>query len=346
MAVRLRDVAALAGVSVKTVSNVVNDYPHVSPEMRRRVQAALDETGYQPNATARSLRTGRTGIVGLAVPRLGDPYFAQVADAVVAAAAAHGWTVLVEQTGGEQEREADVLSGLRPRLIDGLLLHPVALDGRALASLQRRTPVVLLGEHLDGQHASLAVDGAAAAREMVDHLLDSGRTRVACVGTRPGASTGTAAQRLAGCRAALAAAGRPAPPSHEVAVGEYRRSAGAAAARQLLAVRPRPDAIFCFSDLLALGVLRALHEEGVRVPEEIAVAGFDDIPEARYAIPSLTTIAPDMGELARRAVGMLADLLDRGPPRARTTGAPAGAAGRVPTSVVPHHLVPRESTAP
>lgn len=346
MAVRLRDVAELAGVSVKTVSNVVNHYPHVSEAMRRRVQAALDEAGYQPNATARSLRRGRTGLIGLAVPRLGDPYFAQVADAVVTAAAAHGWTVLMEQTGGDPTREADVLSGLRPSLIDGLLLHPVALDAEALASLKRRTPVVLLGEHLDGEHASLAVDGVAAAREMVTHLLATGRTRVACVGAQPGASTGMAAQRLAGCRAALADAGLTAPPSHEVAAAEYRRADGADAARRLLRVKPRPDAIFCFSDLLALGVLRALHEEGVRVPAEIAVAGFDDITEARYAIPSLTTIAPDKVVLATRAVDMLAALLDPARARAETTVRLGAGAGREGTSVVPHRLVPRESTAP
>lgn len=346
MAVRLLDVAKLAGVSPKTVSNVVNNHPNVSEAMRRRVQAALDETGYQPNATARSLRTGRSGLIGLAVPRLADPYFAQVADAIVAAAAAHGWTVLVEQTGGERKREADVLSGLRPSLIDGLLFHPVSLDAAALASLQCRTPVVLLGEHLEGQQASLAVDGVAAAREMVGHLVATGRSRVACIGTRPGASTGTAAQRLAGYRAALAEAGLGAPPAYEVAVAGSRRADGAAAARQLLRLDPRPDAIFCFSDLLALGVLRALHEEGVRVPEEIAVAGFDDITEGRYAIPSLTTIAPDKTGLARRAVDMLAGLLDRFHASTEDPAKPAAAPVPEGNAVVPYRLIARESTAP
>lgn len=343
MTARLRDVAELAGVSVKTVSNVVNDHPHVSEAMRRRVRAALEKTGYRPNVTARSLRTGRTGIVGLAVPSLSDDYFAELADAVVTAAAGRGWTVLVEQTGGDPAREVDVLSGLRPSHVDGLLLHPVRLTAERVASLRSRTPVVLLGEHLHGEHASLAVDGVRAAGDLVTHLLQTGRTRIACVGTRPGASRGTAAQRLAGYRQALAAAGLEVGPGYEVPVAEWRRPDGASAARQLLALHPRPDAIFCFSDALALGVLRALHEERVDVPSEIAVAGFDDIAGARYAIPSLTTVAPDTPALARRALDLLAAELaeDHRPVRRDTSEATPN-----DSPTVPYRLVLRESTAP
>lgn len=339
MNARLRDVAELAGVSVKTVSNVVNDHPHVSEAMRRRVRAALQTTGYRPNVTARSLRTGRTGIVGLAVPSLSDAYFAELADAVVTAATGRGWTVLVEQTGGDPVREADVLSGTRPSHVDGLLLHAVQLTADTFSSLRSRTPVVLLGEHLHGLHASLAVDGVQAARDLVTHLVEAGRTRIACVGTRPGASHGTAAQRLAGYRQALAASGLAVPAGYEVPAAQWRRPDGAAAARQLLALHPRPDAVFCFSDALALGMLRALHEEGVAVPSDIAVAGFDDIAEARYAIPSLTTIAPDTSALARRAVDLLATELGAG-------DRPGPGPSPHDTPTVPYRLVPRESTAP
>jgi DNA-binding LacI/PurR family transcriptional regulator len=345
---RLRDVAELAGVSVKTVSNVVNGYVHVSDDMRARVQAALDDTGYQPHVTARSLRTGRTGLVGLAVPSLSDAYFAELADAVVTAATDRGWTVLVEQTDGDPAREADVLSGARPSLVDGLLLHPISLDAATFGSLRRRTPVVLLGEHLHGEHTSLAVDGVAAARDLVAHLVATGRQRIACVGTRPGASRGTAAQRLAGYRQALAEAGLTAPAGYEVPVMQWRRPDGADAARRLLALDAWPDAVFCFSDALALGVLRALHDEGVTVPTDVAVAGFDDITEARYAIPSLTTIAPDTAELARMALTLLAAELGDDPDGAH--GSPHGSprTGSSPDSMitVPHRLVPRESTAP
>lgn len=341
MAVRLRDVAELAGVSVKTVSNVVNGYPHVSEAMRRRVQDALDEAGYRPNATARSLRTGRTGLIGLAVPRLHDPYFAQLADAVIAAAAEQGWTVLVEQTGGDPQAEAVVLSGLRPSLIDGLIFHPLALDLTALAVVERQTPLVLLGEHLAGQHPGVAVDNVAAAHELVTHLAGTGRTRIACIGAQPGAGWGTSTQRLAGYRAALADAGLPSLPGYEAAASDYQRSDGATAVRVLLAQQPPPDGIFCFSDLLALGVLRALHDKGVRVPEDVAVAGFDDITEASYAIPSLTTIAPDKAVLARQAVDLLAHHIDA----PRTDPGHRGDDPGGQATVVPHRLVIRESTA-
>lgn len=344
MAVRLRDVAEAAGVSVKTVSNVVNDHPHVSDSMRRRVQHALDETGYRPNETARSLRTGRSNLIGLAVPRLHDPYFSQVADAVINAAAERGWTVLVEQTGGDAQREAAVLSGLRPALIDGVIFHPIALDATALAAVERDTPLVLLGEHLGSEHVHLAVDGVAAAHDVVSHLVSIGRTRVACIGAQPGPWSATAGQRLAGYRAALADAGLPHVPAYEVAVTDYQRPDGVAAAQELLRLRQPPDAIFCFNDVLALGAVRALHDAGVRVPQDIAVAGFDDITEARYAIPSLTTIAPDKAVLARQAV----ELLGR---RIGFTSRGPRPGDRLPTgrldedvSVVPHHLVIREST--
>src|SRR3954464_9773556 len=136
MRVRLRDVADRAGVSIKTVSNVVNGYRHVSPEMRARVQAVLDDTGYSPNLSARSLRAGRTGVIALALPELDNPYFAELTGAVVEAAGARGWTVLIDQTDGLREREQVVLAGVRHHLIDGLILSPVALD---VDDLVRRT---------------------------------------------------------------------------------------------------------------------------------------------------------------------------------------------------------------
>lgn len=340
---RLRDVAELAGVSVKTVSNVVNDHPHVSDDMRRRVQLALDQVGYRPNVTARSLRTGRTGLIGLAVPRLHDSYFSQVADAVINAAAEHGWTVLVEQTGGDADREAAVLSGVRPALIDGLIFHPLALDLEALAAVERDTPLVLLGEHLGGQHLHLAADGVTAAHDVVSHLVATGRSRIACIGVQPASTSATAVQRLAGYRAGLTDFGLPHSSSYEAAVDDYQRRDGAEAARRLLSQSPPPDAIFCFNDVLALGALRALHDEGARVPADIAVAGFDDIAEARYAIPSLTTVAPDKMVLAHQAVDLLAAQITasaaRGP-----KGQPSGGRGG-PMPVVPHRLIIRESTA-
>src|SRR3712207_5114460 len=144
MPVRLKDVAEKAGVSVKTVSNVVNGYVHVAPDTRARVQAVIDAMEYRPNVTARNLRAGRVGVIALAVPGLDNPYFAELAGHLVAAAEQYGWTVLVDQTDGLAERERDVLAGFRHHLIDGLVLSPHALGVEELGERSRADmPVVL-----------------------------------------------------------------------------------------------------------------------------------------------------------------------------------------------------------
>ena len=310
---RLKDVAALAGVSVKTVSNVVNDFPHVRPATRAKVQSALDELAYRPNLSARNLRSGRTGVIALAVPELDAPYFSELASHVVRAAMAQGLTVLVDETGGEREREQAVLTGIRGQLIDGVLLSPLALRE---ADLQARTsvPLVLLGERLgSGLADHVAIDNEAAAREMTEHLLAAGRTRIAVVGAQRAPYGHTGRLRLRGYRAALAAAGVRHDPTLVVSVPQWRRHCGAEAARTLLERRDRPDAIFCLNDLMAVGALRTLADAGVRVPEDIAVAGFDDVEEGRYHRPEITTIAPDKAELARLAVARLSRRLEPGP---------------------------------
>lgn len=335
MTVRLSDVAARAGVSVKTVSNVVNGYVHVRPETRARVQAALDELGYRPNLSARTLRRGRSGLVALAVPSLEAPYFAELAAAVVEASSDRGWTVLVDQTDGLAEREREVAAGLRGHLIDGLLLSPVALGAGELLPFAARTPLVLLGERISGgQLDHVAVDNVAASRAATEHLLGLGRRRVAAIGAQrePAASSGVAQLRQRGFEEGLAAAGVDLPAAWLPVVSSYTRAEGVRAMAQLLDTTPVPDAVFCFNDLLALGAMRLLAQRGLRVPDDVAVIGFDDIEEGRYATPSLSTVAPDKVALARTSVDILAARLD-------------GSAAAAPVDVsVPFALAAREST--
>jgi DNA-binding LacI/PurR family transcriptional regulator len=315
---RLKDVAERAGVSVKTVSNVVNGYQHVRPDTRARVEQAIAELNYRPNLSARNLRKGRTGVIALAVPELDIPYFAELARYVVTAAAAHGWTVLIDQTGGGPEQERKVASGIGDHMIDGLIFSPLALTADDLAGLDGM-PMVLLGERVDhGPADHVMIDNVAAAREITNHLIGLGRRRIAAIGSQRTPEGASARLRLAGYTAALAEAGigyderlvAPAPAWH--------RADGAAAVRHLLATGVRPDAVFCFNDTLALGALRALHEAGLRVPEDVAVAGFDDIEDGRFSIPTLSTVSPDKEGIARLAVDLLATRLstDRdAPPR-------------------------------
>jgi DNA-binding LacI/PurR family transcriptional regulator len=335
MAVRLQDVAARAGVSVKTVSNVVNGYVHVAPATRARVEAAVAELGYRPNLSARSLRGGRSGIIALAIPELRVPYFAELAQCVVKEAGARGFTVLIDQTEGMADHERLVMEGIRAQLIDGLIFSPLALGSRELARQRRdQTPLVLLGERAGGEFADhVAIDNVGAAREAVLHLIGQGRCRVAAIGAQRVASGETAHLRLAGYQAGLEAAGLPWDPALVGRAPSFHRAEGARAMARLLDGPAQPDAVFAFNDLLALGALRACHDRGVRVPDDVAIVGFDDIEDGRYSIPSLSTVAPDKSEIARTAVEFLVSRLGGG-----------NAASPAREVVARHRLVVRESS--
>ncbi|MEV4704181.1 LacI family DNA-binding transcriptional regulator [Actinoplanes sp. NPDC049316] len=318
----LKDVAARAGVSIKTVSNVVNGYVHVSPETRARVQQAIDALGYIPNVAARQLRSGRSGVIALAVPELQSPYFAELAGLIVQAAERRSWTVLIDQTDGHADRERNLVAGLRRHAIDGLIFSPLALAGEEL-STTGDTPMVLLGERIwHGPADHVAIDSTAAAMEATRHLAGLGRRRIAAIGAQSRPSAVTAHQRLAGYRAALAEAGLPEDPRLIAEVESFHRVDGAAAMAALLDGPEPPDAVFCFNDVLALGALRTLLERGLSVPGDVAIAGFDDIEDGRFSTPTLTTIAPDTAEIARLAVDLLAERLGEAKPEGDDSGTP------------------------
>lgn len=316
MSATMRDVARLAGVSVKTVSNVVNDFPHVSVETRRRVHAAIDQLGYRMNHSARSLSRGRTGLVGLAVPQLRLPYFAELADAVIETAESRGLRVIIEQTGGSRERELDVLDGADRHMTDGLILAPVALRTSDRPLLRAEPPLVLVGERqLTDAVDHVTMANREGARAATEHLVASGRRAIALVGTYEPGEEGAGSLRTRGFRDALAAAGLVHDERRTGAALDWTREAGAAAMARLLASGVELDAVLALNDALALGAMRALFEAGVRVPEDVAVAGFDDIREAAFARPGLTTVQPGRTQIARTAVDLLLDQVD-----ARATG--------------------------
>ncbi len=313
MPVTMHDVAARASVSVKTVSNVINDYPFIRDTTKARVLAAIDELGYQVNLSARSLRTGRTGIIGLAVPYLSLPYFAQLADAVMHVADARGLTVLIEQTDGSRERELEVLHGARRKMTDGLIFSPLALGNEDAGEFDVDYPLVLLGERVFGgpvDHITMQnVEGARAATE---HLIDLGCRRIAAVGAHLGEVVGSAGLRLQGYAEALAARGIPYDSTLVATAGRWYRSDGAAAMDALLSSGVEMDGAVCFNDTLALGAIYSLQMRGVRVPQDVAVIGFDDIEEGRYSLPPLTTVSPGRDVIARDAVDLLVTRLDAG----------------------------------
>ncbi|MGW3490150.1 LacI family DNA-binding transcriptional regulator [Streptomyces sp. NPDC001054] len=344
MRVSLKDVAQLAGVSIKTVSNVVNHYEHVTPAMRERVQRAIDELGYRPNLTARNLRKGRTGIIALAVPELGNPYFAELAGEVIDAAAEHELTVLLDHTRGEREREVLVSQGFRARVIDGLILSPLELEPEDLSARTDDVPLVLLGEREYAlPYPHIAIDNVAAARSAVRHLIRLGRTRIAFLGARTDSPNRPAQLRLQGWREELKAAGLEGGERLAAPTGGWDRGDGAEGMARLLDSGVRPDAVFAYNDLVAVGAMRVLHERGLRVPWDVAVVGFDDVPESRYGAVTLTTISPDKKAIARLAVSSLISSLERAAAQ-RVNGNGDAPPEQQPSVLAPFRLLEREST--
>lgn len=334
MPATLRDVAEKAQVSVRTVSNVVSGYEHVSDRMRARVLAAIEELDYRPNPVARTLRTGRTGVLALVVPEIDVPYFSELARDVINAADALGYRVLIHQTGHDHERERALLTGAdRTMLFDGILFSPLVTESELREmNVTTSMPLVLLGEHdFDGRYDHVAIDNFRAAYDAVTHLLALGRRTVAAIGAQPLESYSTPRQRTAGYDAALRDAGLAPDPALARPAAHYRRADGYRATRELLDERPDIDAIFCYSDLLAIGSIRAVFDSGRTVPHDVAVIGIDDIEEGQYARPSLSTVSLDTPFIAHHAVERVAARIDE-------PGIPAE------ERIAPHRLVPREST--
>jgi DNA-binding LacI/PurR family transcriptional regulator len=332
MVVNLKDIAERAGVSLATVSNVVNGYRPVGEATRQRVQQAIDELGYTPNLSARHLRRGRTGLIALAIPELNNPYFAELAGAAMREAAGLGYTLVMEDTAGDRDKELSLTEGSR-HIIDGLIFSPVQIGREEVLARTSTTPLVLIGEGVsDVPHDHIAIDNIAASHVAVQHLVSLGRRRIAFIGAPQDINRQSAHLRLRGYREAVVAAGLPYEPSLVAGTTLFGRLDGLLAMRQLLALDRPPDAVFAYNDLTAIGALRAVGEAGLRVPEDVAVIGIDDIEEGRFCSPTLTTISPDKEHIGRFAVRALV---------ARIEGKPVDPPRDVQP---PFRLVTREST--
>lgn len=305
MASTILDVAALAGVSTKTVSRVVNDEPGVSESTRRKVLEAVAHLDYSPDRAATYLRTGRSGVIGLAVPELGQPFFAELADRIATTAARHRLSVVLGVTGQHGEGEEDFLN--RHVELDGVILYWQGLGPRRLSAEARRRPIVILGENEHDDVDRVTMGNDIGVRLALAHLLSLGREHIAVVGL-PEAGTpshGAARARADAFHRATAELGIETEQALLVASDEWRRPEGAAAVRHLLDQGRPFDALLAFNDGLALGALHELNRQGVRVPDDVAVTGFDNLEISRFSVPSLTTVSPRLSSYADDAVGLL-----------------------------------------
>jgi DNA-binding LacI/PurR family transcriptional regulator len=306
--VRLQDVADLAGVSLKTVSNVVHDYKHVSPAMRARVQAAIDEMGYRPNLTARRLATGKTGMIALAIPEIDQFYFAEIARLIGEEASARGYRIIVEQTLNNVDAERAVIRDREEGLVDGVIFQPARIDTLEIARLRPGTPLVLLGEAarpVTTDH--VMIDNVRAAHDGVEMLMRSGRTRIAFLATVRGDITESTHLRLLGYQEALLTAGLSPDPTLVLQSDGFSLEDGVQAVATALAAGVTFDAVLCRDDLFALAALRGIEQAGLSVPGDVSVLGWDDTAVARYNTPAVSSVSPDKPALAATAFDLLED---------------------------------------
>lgn len=314
--VSLSAVADHVGVSAKTVSNVVNGTGRVGKEVRTRVEAAIVELGYRPNLAARHLRHGRSGLLALALPDLKEPYFAELASYFVSAAQERGRTVLVAQTGGDHATERALCSGEDLPSIDALVMSPLSLTLADLENREQAPPLVLLGEQAEAISSAdvlhIGMENVPASRAAVEYLISTGRRRIAAIGVQSAGPKASSELRFRGYCEALKAAGLRVDPELLGNVKEFTRIDGMLAVESLLSKGVEFDAVFCFNDSLAVGAIHALDARRIKVPSDVAVMGFDDVDEAKYMVPPLTTVGPSPATVSAEAFAAI-DRLDERP---------------------------------
>jgi LacI family transcriptional regulator len=326
---RIGQVAQLAGVSATTVSHALNGRRPVSAETRRRIMEAIAELGYRPNVMARGLRAGRSLTIGLVIPDITNPFYPVLARGVQDVLGPAGYDEIITNTNGARDLERAALDKMISRQVDGVafaVFHTHADDLQPVIDAQ--IPVVRLG----GRAAQTGVDlvhsdDEGGAREAVNHLIHNGYRRIAFI-CGP-AAQGPAAERVAGYRAALAEAGIG-PQQNMVVHTDFSRAGGAHGVEKLIRQRKRPDAVLCANDMMAIGALDAARERGLRVPDDLAVMGFDDIEAATLVTPQLTTIANPAREIGMACARLLLDRIN-------------GVAGPPKEIVIPTRLVRRQS---
>ena len=302
--VTISDVAKLAGVSHQTVSRVINNKAEVSPETRKLVLAVIEETGYRPSGLARGLATSRTATIGMVVPDISNPFFSDLARGIEITAHDRGYNVFLCNTDENPQRELDALYSLDQKQVDGVILSGLRQKGPELSKALKHFSAVVFVNRIIEDHPFPAVmnNDRLGAREAVQHLINLGRTRVGML-LGPEFSYSGFCRQL-GYNDALTAAGLP-YEDELVVHGPPTVPGGADAARQLLQQSPDVDALFCYNDLVAVGAIQTCKALGRRVPDDVAIIGFDDIYLASLVTPSLSTCHVPLDEMGHQAMMLL-----------------------------------------
>ncbi|HCQ65970.1 MAG TPA: LacI family transcriptional regulator [Rhodobacteraceae bacterium] len=339
----IRDVAAAAGVSTATVSRALSSPDKVSAPTRDAVFRAIEQTGYRLNIAARNLRKRETGAVAVLVPNLANPFFSAILSGIAAVMSEAGYNVLVTDTTpfgrGDGVTGHQFPAFANARHVDGLIVLDGLLPAEALDSLgppQIRPPTVYACEWSElVDRPRVTIDNVAAGQGAVEHLVALGHSKIGHLCGPP--ENVLTRERLKGAQAALAAAGLAMAPGW-VYPGDFSLESGARAADAWCAAPDRPTAVFCASDVMAIGFIGALMRRGVKVPAEVSVIGFDDLDMASHFVPALTTVRQPRPEIGQSAARLLLERMDLSP---ATRAASPG-----PRLVLPTELVVRETTAP
>lgn len=313
MAHTLEQIAKLAGVSRSTVSRVINDHPNVRPEVRERVWQVIRQVGYQPHAAARSLVTNRTQIIGLIIPQavttiFTDPFFPLLIRGIAAECNTRHYHLMLSLFSDPTEQESLYQRVLRGGYLDGVIVASTMLDDPLIPRLlQDQVSFVSVGRHPDERVHYVDVDNVNGAQMATEHLLRLGHRRIATVTGPLGMMAGR--DRLEGYRQALEARGVPVDKALMVE-GDFTEEGGRAAMRRLL--DHNPTAVFVASDTMAVGAMKAVKEAGLRLPDDIAMVSFDDLPVASIVEPPLTTVRQPIERLGSTAVDILINLIEHG----------------------------------
>lgn len=310
--VRMKDIAQDMGLSTVTISKVLRGHSDISEETRKRVLKRMEELNYQPNLAARALITGRSSTIGLVVPDLLHPFFAQIAKAVSTSIRGRGYNLIITSSEDDQALERQEIDQLLARRVDALI---IASSQQTLGSFQhieeRKIPYVLIDRYFEGLSANfVGVDDVAVATLATNHLADQGCTKIAHI---RGPETSTALGRVEGYMRTLAARHLTHLPEHMVSVGTSGDDRGAQggydATKELLDTRERPDGIFCFNDPIALGAMRAILDAGLRIPEDIAIVGCGNVHYADFLRVPLTSVDQDSSAIGKIAAELALSLV-------------------------------------
>lgn len=300
----IKDIAKKAGVSVATVSHVINDTRYVSDELKKRVYDSMRELDYHPNTLASSLRSGRTRTIGLIVPDISNLFFADVARKIEDRGLEHDHSVILCNSDDDEEKEAKYIDVLIAKQVDGIIFISAGFNNKHLQKLMsKRIPIVVADRDLADVAADVViVDNLNGGYIATKYLISLGHRKIACI-SGPSRLT-PSAQRIEGYRKALDEAGIIENGSLQTA-GDFRFQGGEDAMTKLLESVDPPTAVFACNDMMAVGAMRAIHNKGLNVPEDISIIGFDDIQISQRVYPSITTIAQPMKEMAEKVVDYL-----------------------------------------